>query len=244
MEGSPGQTLPKILDPGAYVFYTYDKWQKMGKDSGGKGMIKREDMLELTRRMTPARSSVGRIAGAYFDGDGYVEGSFNTNFLKLSQSERTKNLAMAKSIIFSKTNEQLKDQKIPAQARRPGGIWQLLNAIKESEMKDDGYLDLFYEVLGETFHPGYPYACFLFHGRYDVPVKGTDREWLEGSEEVYEYLICGVSPLAGEYEPGPPEFGFLYPAFRERSTDWDVFNLFEARPERPHRELTDWLMKG
>ena len=35
-------------------------------------MINREDMLELTRRMTPARASVGRIAGAYFDEEGYV----------------------------------------------------------------------------------------------------------------------------------------------------------------------------
>ncbi|MFR5732867.1 MAG: adenosine deaminase [Clostridium sp.] len=43
-------------------------------------MINREDMLELTRRMTPARSSVGRIAGAYFDEEGYVDGTFNTNF--------------------------------------------------------------------------------------------------------------------------------------------------------------------
>ena len=43
-------------------------------------MINREDMMELTRRMTPARSSVGRIAGAYFDEEGYVDGTFNTNF--------------------------------------------------------------------------------------------------------------------------------------------------------------------
>ena len=28
-------------------------------------MINREDMLELTRRMTPARSHIDRIAGAY-----------------------------------------------------------------------------------------------------------------------------------------------------------------------------------
>lgn len=53
-------------------------------------MINREDMLELTRRMTPARSSVGRIAGAYFDEEGYVDGTFNTNFLKLSTPERTR----------------------------------------------------------------------------------------------------------------------------------------------------------
>ena len=30
-------------------------------------MINRDDMLELTRRMTPARASIDRIAGAYFD---------------------------------------------------------------------------------------------------------------------------------------------------------------------------------
>ena len=30
-------------------------------------MINREDMLELTRRMTPARSHIDRIAGAYYD---------------------------------------------------------------------------------------------------------------------------------------------------------------------------------
>ena len=37
-------------------------------------------------------------------------------------------------------------------------------------------------------------------------MKGTDKEWQEGSEEIYEYLILTVSPLTGEYEPGEPEF--------------------------------------
>ena len=32
-------------------------------------MINREDMLELTRRMTPSRHCFDRIAGAYMDGD-------------------------------------------------------------------------------------------------------------------------------------------------------------------------------
>ena len=33
-------------------------------------MINREDMLELTRRMTPARLHIDRIAGAYYDAEG------------------------------------------------------------------------------------------------------------------------------------------------------------------------------
>lgn len=207
-------------------------------------MIQREDMLELTRRMTPARSCISRIAGAYFDEEGYVDGTFNTNFLRLSAPERAKQLALAKSVPFSDTNVQLKDYKIPKEARRPGGIWQLLDGIRQSEMKNDGLLDLLYEVIGERYQPGFPYACFLFYGRYDVPVKAGDKERLEDSEELYEYLICTVSPLAGEYEPGKAEFGFLYPAFRDRSGDRDYVNLFERIPERPHRELTKWLLKG
>ena len=117
-------------------------------------MINREDMLELTRRMTPARSSVGRIAGAYFDEEGYVDGTFNTNFLKLSTPERTKNLNLAKTVLFSTTNEQLREYRIPDSARKPGGLWQLLNAIKRDGMKNDASLDLFYEVFGEHFQPG------------------------------------------------------------------------------------------
>ena len=67
-------------------------------------MINREDMLELTRRMTPARTSFTRIAGCYVDADGDFDGSFNINFLKLSASEKTKNLAIAKTIPFAETN--------------------------------------------------------------------------------------------------------------------------------------------
>ena len=67
-------------------------------------MINREDMLELTRRMTPARSSVSRIAGAYFDEEGYVDGTFNTHFLKLSPAEKTKHFNHAKVMLLSETN--------------------------------------------------------------------------------------------------------------------------------------------
>ena len=188
-------------------------------------MINREDMLELTRRMTPARSSV---AGAYYDEEGYVDGTFNTHFLNLSAAERTKNLNMAKTVLISKTNEQLKEYKIPADVRKQGSIWQLLDGIKESELKNDAFLDILYELIAEKLHPGYPFSCFLLFGQYDVPVNGSDKEWMEGSEEVYTYLLCCISPLVGEYEPGKPKCGFLYPAFRSRTTNDEYINIFKA----------------
>ena len=60
-------------------------------------------------------------------------------------------------------------------------------------------------------------------------MNGTDKEWQEGSEEVYHYLLCALCPLEDEYEPGAPEAGFLYPAFRNRETAWEYMNILKGR---------------
>ena len=73
------------------------------------GQINREDMLELTRRMTVSRNCFFRVAGAYFDEEGYVDGTFNTHFLKLPRAEQEKNLKLAKMIPFARTNQELKE---------------------------------------------------------------------------------------------------------------------------------------
>ncbi len=124
-------------------------------------MINREDMLELTRRMTPARTSMTRVAGCYIDGDREFDGSFNTNFLKLSGSDRTKNLKLAKTVPFSDTNKNLKKYEFVPEAQKPGSMWQLLMAMKECGLKSfDGYvLRCSYGALHGRFricHPGIP----------------------------------------------------------------------------------------
>ena len=103
-------------------------------------MINREDMLELTRRMTPARTSFTRIAGCYVDADGDFDGSFNINFLKLSPSEKTKNLAIAKTIPFAETNTKLKKYEIQPENQKTGSMWQLLMALRDCELKNDALI--------------------------------------------------------------------------------------------------------
>ena len=51
-------------------------------------MINRDDMLELTRRITPQRTCFDRVAGAYMTEDGEIDDTFNIHFLKLSVSEQ------------------------------------------------------------------------------------------------------------------------------------------------------------
>lgn len=199
-------------------------------------------MLELTRRMTPARTCIARIAGAYMDQEGFEDGTFNVHFLNLKPADRKKNLEIAKTVPFSRTNEELKEYAFPTGAARQKSMWQLLTALKEKGLKDDGLLSVLYELIGETYQAQSDYAIFMFYGAYDVPVKGKDQEWLEGSEEVYEFLICTVSPLVGEYEPGKPEFGFLFPAFSDRSSDDTRIDIFRAGGREVQQELVKLLL--
>ena len=193
-------------------------------------MLKREDMLELTRRMTPARTSIDRIAGCYFDEDGYVDGSFNTGFLKLKISEKEKNLGIAKTIPFSETNRQLIELDFPGETRESGDMMRLLDAIMESGLKNDAMLDTFYDVIGEQMPAGRPFAVVLFHGIYDIPRMGSDKAEQWESEEVYEYLICSIGPVMDDYEIDTPECGFLYPSFCDRSADIFHIALYEKEP--------------
>ena len=207
-------------------------------------MINRDDMLELTRRMTPARTCFDRIAGAYIDDMGEVEDSFNIHFGKLSGAEKTKNLALAKAIPFSKTNKQLKEYTFSEKAKGKDSIYMLLRGIRQCGLKNDALMEILYEQIADGFPVDYEFAVFVFHGTYDVPVKAKDKESLWESEEVYDFIICTVSPLAGEYEPEAPVFGFLYPAFSDRSADENKIDIFHAEPEKLEEGLMYKILGG
>ena len=193
-------------------------------------MINREDMLELTRRMTPSRNCFDRIAGAYADDMGEVDESFNIHFGKLSSTEQARNLELAKAVPFSKTNEQLKEYTFPEEAKGKDSIWQLLQGLLQCGLKNDALLDIFYEQMADGYPVDHSFAVYVFHGVYDVPLKGKDKVSQWESEEVYEFLICTISPLFGEYEPAEPVVGFLYPAFSDRSGDRDKIDIFHENP--------------
>lgn len=190
--------------------------------------INREDMLELTRRMTLKRNCFSRIAGAYVDKEGFVEGTFNTHFQKLSGKDRQRNLDIAKTVPFSDTNVQLREYLFKEADRGPGSMWQMLMALKDCELKNDALLDVVYEIFGEKYRADSEYAVYFFYGGYDVPLKASDKESLRESEEVYQFIICTVCPVSGDYEPGKPECGFLFPAFKDRSGDIHRIDVFQA----------------
>ncbi len=200
-------------------------------------MINRDDMLELTRRMTPSRNCFDRIAGAYINDMGEVDESFNIHFGKLSGYEKTRNLNLAKAVPFSKTNVQLKEYTFPDAAKGKDSMWHLLYAIQQCGLKNDALMEILYEQIADGYPVDHDFAVFVFHGVYDVPLKAKDKESLWESETVYDFIICTVSPMQEEYEPAEPVFGFLYPAFSDRCGDVDKIDIFHADSENVEEGL-------
>lgn len=195
-------------------------------------MINREDMLELTRRMTSSRTHFIRIAGAYIDEEGYIDGTFNRNFMQLSNDERAHLTEIAKTIPFAQTNKELKEYRLPVGAYKTAGIWQLLYAIRDCDLKNDALLLNLYEIIAEEIEPGEPYAIYIYEGIYDITVKASDKERLDGSDEVYKYLICAICKTENDYEVEPPTTGFLWPVFKERSTVMNLVNVLDLSEKR------------
>ena len=217
---------------------------RKGESSAGlrKLKIDREDMLALTRRMTVKRTSITRIAGAYMDPDGFIDGTFNTRFLKLSDPDKAKNLEIAKTIPFAETNRNLRRYVIPEVSRGRESIYQLLMGARTSGLENDALLDIFYEMLAERYRAEQEYGVFLFHDRYDIPAKAADHVRLGESEQMFEYLICAVCPVTGDYEPGEPECGFLFPAYAQGGALINCIDIYQADEKRPHGELEELLL--
>ncbi len=205
--------------------------------------MNREDLLELTRRMNLQRNCFHRIAGCYFDENGELDGTFNIDFRNLKAADKTKNIAIAKAIPFSRTDDQLRLYRFSESAIKPGTFWQLLSGMVDCGLKNDAMMDVFYDLMADDYQANGPYAIYVFDGVYDVPVKAKDGESLYESEEVYHFLICAVCPTSGDYEPGKPEFGFLFPAFVDRSGDPSRICIFHENSKQEQKAVMARLLK-
>lgn len=46
-----------------------------------------------------------------------------------------------------------------------------------------------------------------------------------------------ICPVPGDYEPGKPECGFIFPAFNSRTEDPDYIDIYQSNPDFPQKDL-------
>lgn len=218
--------------------------------------MNKKEVLEIKRRFKKETATFTRVCGCYVDGSHNKVCKFGNTFLNLEEEEFYKYLEIANKALSGTLGNNLLELHFPLQEEEVGGRQQILMALRETKLKDEGLLDTFYDLVIDTFDHAGNYLIVLFHDAYDVMTRTSDNNNLDESEEVYEYLICAICPVdlskpglgfleseqrigprVRDWVVGPVDTAFLFPAFNDRSTDIHSTLFYTKNTKEPHSEF-------
>lgn len=218
--------------------------------------MNKKEVLELKRRFKKEAATFTRVCGCYVDGNHNKVCKFGNTFLNLEEDEFYKYLEIANKALSGTIGNNLLELKFPIEEEEVGGRQHILMALRASKLEDENLLDTFYDLVIDTYDHAGNYLIVLFHDAYDVMSRTSDNNNLDESEEVYEYLICAISPvdlskpglgfLEEEHRIGPRvrdwvvgavDTAFLFPAFNDRSTDIHSTLFYTKNTKEPHSEF-------
>lgn len=223
--------------------------------------MKKSDILELKKRFKKNECTFTKMSGCYVDSEKEKILTFTETFLNLEEEEFYKYLEIAKKVLSGTLGNNLLELSFPTQETNEISHQQFLLGLRSDRLENEQMMDLLYTKIIEEYHYAGNYLIIAFHDAYDVMTKTSDKNKLDESEEVYEYIICAVCPVelskAGlgylseenrigarvrDWVVGAPECGFLYPAFTDRSSDIHSILYYTKNPKEPHAEFMENIL--
>lgn len=220
--------------------------------------MNKKEVLEIKRRLKKEACTFTRMCGCYVDGERNRVLKLEETFLNLDEDEFFKYLEIAKKVLSGTVGNNLLELEFPKEEEAVGGRQQFLCALRSSALQNEDLLERFYDLIIDNYDYAGNYLILIFHDAYDVITKTSDNSKLDESEEVYEYLLCAICPVAlskpglgyraDENRIGPrirdwvvglPESGFIFPAFTDRSADIHAVMTYHKNAKEPHAELME-----
>lgn len=198
-----------------------------------------KEIAEIRRRFRPDKSNITRVRGCCVNESREIVSQFDQSLGMMGQEDTEMLLSTIRRTLAGTPGKNLIDITFETQQVVDGEEHKLLMALRGSSLNDEEAVQAFFQrVIGSVTIEG-SYLILLARDAYDVPHRGTDGEKApDGSNEVFSYLLCSICPvkltkpalsyhaernefhhLKIDWAVSPPEFGFLFPAFDDRSTN-------------------------
>ncbi len=224
-------------------------------------MIKKE-ISEIKKRFTPSNCSISRICGCYVDGEKQKKSTFKEAFLSLPEEEMFKYFEILRKSLSGTLGKNLIPLDFPLDTEADGGTQEFLLRLRNSELNDETLLDSFYDRLIQQYEYVGNYLILLIYDAYDIPGKASDGLSMDdASDEVYRYILCSVCPVdlskpglsynemeqafqnrIRDWVVGAPHLGFLFPSFRDRTTDIHNALYYSKNADDLHDSLVEQLL--
>lgn len=205
--------------------------------------MNKKEVSEIKKLFTKENCSINRICGCYVNNEKEKQiGSWDV-FISLPEDEMFKYMDIFKKTLSGTIGKNLLNLSFPFEQEMGDGMQKFLMRLRDSGLKDDVLLEAFYDKVIETYYHPQNYYIILAYGAYDIPMQTSDgMEMEDASEYVYNFILCSICPVnltkgglcynvhnniiedrIRDWFVGPPELGFLFPAFNDRNSD--IHNL-------------------
>lgn len=224
--------------------------------------MNKKEVLEIRKQFSPANCAITRICGCYVDYEKNKKMQSKDAFLSLPEEETFKYFDIFKKTLSGTIGKNLLNMEFPLEQEMPGGTQEFLMKLRNSKLEDDMLLEEFYDKVIENYIYDENYYIVLIHAMYDIPGKASDDlEMYDASDNVYEYLLCSICPVAlskaglcynaednriedrvRDWIVDMPNKGFLFPAFTDRNMDIHGVLYYTKKSEDLQPEMIDQLL--
>ena len=226
-------------------------------------IMNEKEISEIRRRFRQDKSNITHIRGCFVNEKREIVSEFDQSLALMSQEESEKFLAIIKRTLSGTLGKNLIDISFATQQVVDGEEHKLLMELRNSSLKNEDAVHTFFQnVIQATTMEG-NYLILLAHDTYDVAYRSKDGEkQSDVSSEVFSYILCSVCPIKPtqpalsyyitenefhnrkcDWIVSPPELGFMFPAFDNRSAN--IYNaLYYTRNiNESHAEFVDAVFK-
>lgn len=224
--------------------------------------MNKKEINEIRKLLTPANCSITRICSCYVDAEKNKRAELKEAFLSLPEEEAFKYFTIFKNSLSGTVAKNLINLDFPRSAEQEGGQQEFLLKLRDSQLKDDGLIEEFYDKIIESYDYGENYYIVLIHGLYDIPGKAEDNtDMFDASDYVYSFTQCAICPVkltkgaltyntdknaienrVRDWIVEAPTTGFLFPAFNDRQTDIHSLLHYAKNPEQIPERLVDKVL--
>lgn len=198
-----------------------------------------KEVGELRRHLRRDRSNMTAIYGCFVNDNKEIITEYRASLGIMSENEADKYFAILKKALSGSIGKNLIDLTFKTSQVAGSPEHKLLMDLRDSKLQNDELRMELYKKIIDNVVLDCNYLILMGCDTYDVPFKSKDDiTQADSGDEMFTFLLCAVCPVKQtkpnlHYVPeektfhdgamnqpvSAPEFGFLFPAFDNRSTN-------------------------
>ncbi len=217
---------------------------------------------ELRRRLRPDRCAVSAVYGCYVNEKKEIAANFRQSLAMLPKEDTEAVLQLMRKTLSGGIGRNLLALPFSTGQVMDSDEHRLLSAMRAGGEESEPAIQAFFEQTAAALQMEGSYLILLIQDRYDVPAYGKDGNENEESDEVFAYCIGAVCPikerkpalgffpsenalktLMGNNVIAPPEIGFLFPSFDDRTANIYDLSYYTKRSAENHPEFITEVLR-